>query len=100
MRRIDVPSPAALPTVGLALSRVHAGEGGGRQSFGDRRVRAWIVCFALLISPHHVFAESAEDPKIARSFADINHSSENGDFDMVQTLRMKLADYAAGIGRY
>ena len=45
-------------------------------------------------------AESAEDQTITRWLADIDRSSEKGDFEMVQTLRMRLADYAAGTQRY
>ena len=46
-------------------------------------------------------AESAsvDDQKIAGWQSDIEHASEKGDYSAVQNVRMRLADYAAVIGR-
>ena len=54
---------------------------------------------SLTISPW-VFAESVEDQQITHLLSDIDRSSEKGDFETVQIVRMRLADYAALIGRY
>ena len=45
-------------------------------------------------------AQTPEDPKITRWLSDIGRSSERGEFDTVQELRAKLADYAAATGHY
>ena len=45
-------------------------------------------------------APAPEDPKIEGLLSRIDRSSEKGDLDTVQDLRAKLADYAAGTGRY
>src|SRR5258708_2355343 len=45
------------------------------------------------------FAERAEDPRITSLMSEIERESEGGNFEKVQTLRMRLADYAARITR-
>jgi tetratricopeptide (TPR) repeat protein len=71
---------------------------------GAGRGLSWIPAFAgmtfLLLASPHAFAESNEDQKITRWLSDIDRSSEKGDFNVVQDLRGKLADYAAATGRY
>jgi tetratricopeptide (TPR) repeat protein len=57
------------------------------------------LMIVLTMQPR-AFAEGAEDQKITHWLSDINHASEKGDFDTVQSLRMNLADYAADIGQY
>src|SRR5262249_26090503 len=37
--------------------------------------------------------------KITHWLSDIDHASEKGDFEAVQIIRMRLADYAAVVGR-
>src|SRR5258708_39498930 len=59
-----------------------------------------LLGFLVLTILPRASAESAEDQKITYLLSDIDHSSEKGDFETVQTLRMRLADYAASIGRY
>src|SRR5882762_5995526 len=54
----------------------------------------------FLCSAPQAFAESTEDQKITHWLSDIDQSSDNGDFGAVQEIRARLADYAAGIGRY
>ncbi len=75
-----------------------------RRHPGGSRGLLWIPAFAgmtvLFFASRCLFAESAEDPKVARWLADIDHYAEKGDFAVIQDLREKLADYAAVIGRY
>src|SRR6266478_7257550 len=62
----------------------------------------WIPAFAgmTLVTPVRLGAETPEDQKITHWLADIDHSSEKGDFNVVQDLRGKLADFAASTGRF
>src|SRR5438445_730092 len=70
----------------------------------ETRGLSWIPAFAgmtflLLVSPC-ISAENTEDQKITHWLSEIDTSSERGDFGVVQEIRARLADYAAGIGRY
>jgi tetratricopeptide (TPR) repeat protein len=63
----------------------------------------WVPAFAgmtLIVFCLPMRAESPEDQHISAALVDINRASERGEFDVVQTRRLKLGDYAAGIGRY
>src|SRR5258706_1879748 len=59
-----------------------------------------LSCFFTWAMVSHVCAEIPEDQKITSWLAIIDRSSEKGDFDAVQDVRAKLADYAAATGRY
>src|SRR5258708_2591060 len=59
----------------------------------------FIVAFMAVQAPR-AFAENAADQQITRWLSEIDQSSEKGDFSTVQIVRMRLADYAASVGRY
>jgi tetratricopeptide (TPR) repeat protein len=62
---------------------------------------ALLLCGFLALTRHAwAAAETPDDQKITHWLVDIDRSSEKGDFDTVQDLRAKLADYAAATGRY
>jgi tetratricopeptide (TPR) repeat protein len=56
----------------------------------------------FLFAPAHPAraAETPEDQRVSAALGDINRAMERGELDVVQTRRLKLGDYAAGIGRY
>jgi len=59
-----------------------------------------LSCFLALRMTSPAFAQVVEDQKIEGLLSRIDRSSEKGDLGTVQDLRGKLADYAAGTGRY
>ena len=64
--------------------------------------RFWLLPFAASLVGGVLFAAvpAPEDQKIEGWLSRIDRLSEKGDFDTVLDLRTKLADYAAGAGRY
>ncbi len=63
-------------------------------------VWAFAGMLVLFLAAPRAFAESVEDQQISRWLSEIEDSSEKGNFDNVQIVRMRLADYAATVGRY
>ena len=63
-------------------------------------VFAGVTVGALLALPLCAAAPAPEDLQVDQWLNKINRSSEAGDMDAVVAWRTKLADYAAGTGRY
>src|SRR5690242_15964472 len=65
---------------------------------------AWIALLAawtvMFLGARGAFADPQEDQTVNRWLSEIDRSSEKGDFEAVQVVRARLADYAAAIGRY
>jgi tetratricopeptide (TPR) repeat protein len=74
---------------------------GGRPPVVWRAAFAGMTIFLFVLSGWAADAPAlAEDSKIAQWINQIDRSSESGDFNAVQAIRMKMADYAAQEGRY